>query len=324
MKGKKFLAFVMVCVLVSFAVSAEAFSIPKVSKGTKKSIGNALNKALDKGSEYLNKREDTKQAKYESQKKPDTTIINNTTNNNVNINQTQTINQTQINQTQNIGTNDGSTTGSARMRVGGGSAGISRSSQSPTSRVPQGYDDDDYYGDTPVQNRRAAAPQNSTSSNPAAELRVSMKNMGSRIIANNAPSYEIQLAQSELPARVKTRFNKVCTTNQTVVVGDAGSNKKYGAFCMITSDPSITFAGGIRVGASVSTVENFFGKSISHLSSQPGRAHISAGNSLEIDILYSGNRITQIGYYDSNSLSCQRTGNFFTRKVNEMGLRNMY
>ncbi len=319
MKSRKFLAFVMVCVLMSFSVSAEAFSLPKISKGTKKGVGNLLNKLVDKGGEAYNKHEDRKIAEAEAKKKPNTTIINNTVNNNVNVNQNMQINQTQINQTQNIGTNGGGTAGSARMRVGGGAAGISRSGQ-----YPEGYDDYDEPAPAPRKKAAAPQPQKRASTNPAAELRVSMKNMGSRIISNNAPSYEIQLAKSELPARVKTRFNKVCTTNQTVVVGDAGSNKKYGAFCMITSDPSITFAGGIRVGAPVSTVENFFGKSISQLSSQPGRAHISTDNSVEIDILYSGNRITQIGYYDSNSLSCQRTGNFFSRKVNEMGLRNMY
>ena len=317
MKSRKFLAFVLLCVFTFSAVSAEAFSIPKISKSVKKGVGKLLNKVVDKGGDAYTSHENRKAAEAESKKQPDTTVINNTVNNN--INQTQ-INQTQINQTQNIGTSGG-TTGTARMRVGTG-AGVSRTGQTPDYDNNDYYDDDDTY---PVNNTPAAQPiRKKASANPAAELRVSMKNIGSRIIANNAPSYEIQLAKSELPARVKTRFNKVCTTNQTIVVGDAGSNRKYGAFCMITTDPNITFAGGIRVGTSISTVENFFGQSISQLSSQPGRAHIKADKSLEIDILYSGNRITQIGYYDSNSLSCQRTGNFFNKKVHEMGMRRMY
>lgn len=153
---------------------------------------------------------------------------------------------------------------------------------------------------------------------------MSMRRFGAGIIINNAPAYEIQLAQSELPENISIRYNKVCAKDQTIVVGDAGGNKRYGAFCMVTSDPAFAFAGGIRAGAPVSTVENFFGKNISQLSAQPGRAHIKYGDSVDIDILYNNNTITQVGYYDHNSLSCQRIGSFFRRKAGEMNMAVMY
>ena len=313
MKSRKFLAVVMVCIMMVFAVSAEAsLKIPKISKSTKKGVGNLMNKVVDKGSDAYTEHEKTKQEQAKAQRKPNTTIINNTTNNTVNNTNNVNINQTQINQTQNIGTNGGYS-GNARMRVGPDGASISREQNNYPYQSQQ----------QPQQRPTSSVPQTSSSTDPAGELRVSMKNFGSRLIANNSPAYEIQLSRNELPARVKTRFNRVVANSKTVVAGDAGSNKQYGAFCMVTSDPSYTFAGGIRVGAPVSTVENFFGKSISQLSSQPGRAHVKAGN-VEIDILYNNNRITQVGYYDSNSLSCQRTGNYLNQKVSEIGLRRMY
>lgn len=164
----------------------------------------------------------------------------------------------------------------------------------------------------------------STTDYPAGELESSIKSLSKNIITHNKPAYEIQLTKKELPKKVKERYNRVCAKDKTIVAGDAGKSKKYKPFCFVTIDPAFAFTGGIRVGADIRTVENFFVSRISDLTDTPGHVHLNSNGNVHIDILYEGNKITQIGYYDTQSVSCQRIGSFVQKKMQEMGFRNMY
>ena len=164
----------------------------------------------------------------------------------------------------------------------------------------------------------------STTDYPSEELAKSFKALAKKVLANNKPEYQIKLDKNELPKKAGTIYNRVCAKDKTIVAGTARENGKYKAFCMMTTDPDFIFTGGIRAGADVRTVENFFMARISDLAKEPGHVHFNADEDLEIDILYDGNTITQLGYYDTNSISCQRTGNFVHDSMRRMGFRDMY
>lgn len=164
----------------------------------------------------------------------------------------------------------------------------------------------------------------SSTNNPAGELESSLRSFAGNIVAHNKPVFEIQLQKNELPKNTSNIFNKVCAKDQTITAGHAGRDRKYLPLCMVTADPAYTFVGGIRVGAPVRTVENFFMSRISDLSDSPGHVRFKTSNSGFIELLYANNTITQIGYYDLKGVSCRRTGNFVYGKMREMGFQAMF
>lgn len=171
---------------------------------------------------------------------------------------------------------------------------------------------------------QSSLTKTSTTDFPPEELARSFRTLAKKIITSNKPAYQIKLEKKELPKRAGTVYNRVCAKDKTIVAGSAGKSGKFKAFCMMTTDPAFIFTGGIRAGGDIRTVENFFVARASDLAEEPGHIHFNSDENFEIDILYDGNKITQLGYYDTNSISCERTGNFVHNSMRKMGFRDMY
>ena len=168
--------------------------------------------------------------------------------------------------------------------------------------------------------------KSSSTNNPAGELENNLKAFARNFLVNNDANMEIQLQANELPRNAGVRFNKLCAKNRTIVAGDSGSNRNYRPFAFMTMSENFTFSGGIRVGAPVRTVENFFVQRARDIETKPGRLHFETGSRTYIDILYdtkSGN-ITQIGYYDTNGTNCSRTRTYMRQKAKDFGFKTSY
>ncbi len=168
--------------------------------------------------------------------------------------------------------------------------------------------------------------KSSTTNYPAGELESNLKAFARNFIVNNGADFEIQLTANEAPKNAGTRLNKVSAKNRTIVGGDSGSNRNYRPFCFMTANENYTFSGGIRVGASIRTVENFFVQRARDIATRPGTLHFETNSKTYIDILYDTNSgtITQIGYYDTNGTNCGRTRSFMRQKAGEFGFATMY
>ena len=179
-----------------------------------------------------------------------------------------------------------------------------------------------------VNNSEPQQPQlykTSTTNYPPAELASSFKTFAKNIIAHNTPAFQIELYKNELPKNSGKIYNRVCAKDKTIVAANSSKkDDKYKAFCMMTADPNFIFTGGIRAGADIRTVENFFVAMASDLAQEPGHIHMNVDENFVIDILYEGNKITQLGYYDTSAISCARTGNFVHDSMRKMGFKDMY
>ena len=161
-------------------------------------------------------------------------------------------------------------------------------------------------------------------------IRDSIIAVGRNILTYNKPAYETKLTQQE--RRISKRklsdklWDKVCGKDKTLVAGAVLTNKRFGPECVMTKDPELVFVGGIRVGASTSVLEKFFGVPLDQIDMSSAKDEIvwsSAGEDWieSISFLHKNGKITQISWsFVDEYPTSTKTRAFIKRKVKELGL----
>lgn len=98
-------------------------------------------------------------------------------------------------------------------------------------------------------------------------LRDDVAILAEKIAKYNKPVFEVALTKQEreLGGDFQIFWNRVWVKDKTICIGVAGRDKKFFADYLITSDPNLLFAGGIRVGASTKVVERIFADTMSNM-----------------------------------------------------------
>lgn len=143
-----------------------------------------------------------------------------------------------------------------------------------------------------------------------------------------SPAMELQLRKDELPEGSSKVVNRVYINGKTITAGYSENNGQYELLYFITANTRDFFAGRIAVGASVETIEDFFGIGINNLSNQQGRVQFNTGQLTTgtggiIEIHHNNSIITQIGLC-MDGITCDRTDNFIDEQMQAMNLQDMF
>lgn len=132
------------------------------------------------------------------------------------------------------------------------------------------------------------------------------------------------------PSLSGTIWNRVWKKGNTIVFGGAGKDKKFTAYFFKTSDPELIFAGGIRVGASVKVLENYFGDTLTNIGTVKGNITTISGPMQEsefwepaISIKCINGVVTEIFYdgvgNDDNGCLSKQAVDFANKQARQMG-----
>lgn len=105
-------------------------------------------------------------------------------------------------------------------------------------------------------------------------LEQNVRKMADEIATYNKPTFEVQLTkkertyvdwQTEEKAITNVIWNRVWAKDNTIVLGSAAKDKKFGSLLFKTTDPKKTFSGGIHVGSTSKELEQFLGTSLTNM-----------------------------------------------------------
>ena len=186
-------------------------------------------------------------------------------------------------------------------------------------------------------------------------LEQSVRNIADSIATYNKPAFEAQLTKKERTyddwemgiTVTGVIWNRVWAKDNTVVLGSAAKDKKFGALIFKTTDPKKMFSGGIHVGSTKGDLENFLGASLNTVAKAlnnmtSDRSVITKGNKITITgpvqetdapedplviITCENGIITEIfmSWTDVDLEGCisQKAINFANQKAKEMGMSNL-
>ncbi len=192
--------------------------------------------------------------------------------------------------------------------------------------------------------------------NKLTALERDVRKMADGIAAYNKPIFEVQLTkkertyvdwETEEKALTGVIWNRVWAKDNTVVLGSADKNKKFGSLMFKTTDSKKTFSGGIHVGSTTGDLERFLGaplntvaKALNEMTN--GRAVITQGNKITITgpvqetdapedplitISCVNGMITEISmsWTDADLEGCisQKALNFANQRAKEMGMSRL-
>lgn len=166
-----------------------------------------------------------------------------------------------------------------------------------------------------------------------------VQKLADKIAAFNKPAFEAQLTKKEREywdmgfdedevLISPVLWSRVWVKDKTLVFGMAKKDKKFRATYFATTDPEFVFLGGIRVGASIKTLEKFFGVSVDVLKDEGIKGDLIIGPQFDgtdgkwatIFIVYNKGLITEITADftndESSSVYSKKAGNFAKDKMN--------
>ena len=149
--------------------------------------------------------------------------------------------------------------------------------------------------------------------------------LGDSILKYNKPVMDITLTKKERNASA-VMYSRVCVKGKTIVVGNAGKDKRFYTVMILTGEPRFPDnAKNIRNGANISVIEKYVGLSAEDISTAQG---VNSGiinaddtaNLFGINIAYENGIITEQECHDGNALYADRVWDFIERKAQELNL----
>lgn len=168
-------------------------------------------------------------------------------------------------------------------------------------------------------------------------LSKSLYELAQRIADYNKCAFETKVTKREREEwGGNDRLNRCWAKDKTIVAGTIDAKGVCFAYYIHTGDPEMTFTGGIKVGASTSTLEKYFEQPLNKIgwsaellanagfaSKASGVCFLcEAGMGENLRILYKNGKITEIEWYfiDDERPFLARTANFVSKKEQEFGL----